>query len=178
MKSMLFPAFVLCMLLSLVVAQAACSAEHAVAVGYGFGVLNTNKRTARIEGGRNYDYFQASYLYERPCRYPNTTVLLEPFAAYVNRPNDGADIGFTVGIKWYPFTSGRGLYFSPQAGMAYTTIKFEEQGTHLLFVLQGALGFRYGNFFVEDRFKHYSNGHTASPNRSVHSNIVVVGMYF
>jgi hypothetical protein len=178
MKSFSFSALALCMLLSIVFAQTAASEDHAVTAGYGFGLLNTNKRTAKMEGGKNYDYFRASYLYERPSHYPNVRIVIEPFAAYVNRPNDGLDIGFTVGIKWYPFASGKGFYVSPQAGMAYTTINFEEQGTHLLFILEGALGFRYGNFFVEDRFKHYSNGHTASPNRSVHSNIVVVGMYF
>jgi hypothetical protein len=147
-------------------------------VGYGFGALNIHKHTMRIEGGRDYDFFQTSYLYERPCHHPKVAVVLEPFAAYINRPNTGVDVGFNAGIKWYPFDPGKGLYLSPQTGIAYTTIGFKEQGTHLLFILQATLGYRYKNLFIEDRFKHYSNGRTASPNRSVHSNIIVVGMYF
>lgn len=178
MKRSLFLAFTLCVLVSLMLPPVSFSADHAVTVGYGFGALNINKHIMRIEGGKDYDFFQASYLYERPCHYPNVAVILEPFAAYINRPYDGADVGLNAGIKWYPFDSGRGLYLSPGTGIAYTTIKFEEQGTHLLFILQASVGYRYKNMFIEDRFKHYSNGRTASPNRSVHSNTVVVGMYF
>lgn len=176
MKSLV--ASMLCMLLLLMFSPAAFAADHAITVGYGFGALNIRKHTMRIEGGRDYDFFQASYLYERPCHYPNVAVIVEPFAAYINRPNTGVDVGVNAGIKWYPFDPGKGLYLSPQTGIAYTTIKFKEQGTHLLFVLQASLGYRYKNLFIEDRFKHYSNGRTASPNRSVHSNIVVIGMYF
>lgn len=179
MKVILFSAVILSLLSSVMPLPVAMAAEHAVTVGYGFGAFNTNKRTMKIEGGRSYDFFQVSYLYEKPSRYPNVAAFFEPFAAYVNRPETGADIGFNAGIKWYPFGSSTGgLYFGPQIGAAYTTIKFEEQGTHLLFILQATLGFRYKNLFIEDRFKHYSNGATASPNRSVHSNIIVVGMYF
>lgn len=170
--------FILVMLLLLTFVPPAGSAEHAIAAGYGFGFLNVHKRTLHIEGERKYDFFQASYLYERPCHYPKVALVLEPFAAYINRPNDGMDVGLNAGIKWYPFGPGNGFYISPQTGLAYTTIKFKEQGTHLLFVLQATFGYRYKDFFIEDRFKHYSNGHTADPNRSVHANIVVVGMYF
>ena len=178
MKSLLFPAVVLSMLFSVMLLPVAQAAEHAVTVGYGFGALNINKQMMKIEGGRSYDFFQVSYLYERPYRHPKVALILEPFTAYVNRPESGVDIGFNGGIKWYPFDSGTGLYLSPQVGMAYTTIKFNEQGTHLLFILQATLGFRYKNLFIEDRFRHYSNGATAAPNRAVHANIVVVGMYF
>jgi hypothetical protein len=176
----LFPLSLLAplLILSLALPPAAVRAEHAATVGYGFGFLNPNKRTLHIEGGRLYDFFQATYLYERPCHYPKVAILFEPFVAYINRPTDGVDFGFNSGIKWYPFNPAQGLYLSPQVGMAYTTIGFKEQGTHLLFILQAAVGYRHGNLFVENRFKHYSNGRTASPNRSVHSNIIAVGMYF
>lgn len=177
MKMLLVSAFILCMLFPPMF-PAIEAAEHAVTAGYGFGALNIHKHLMKIEGGKNYDFFQTSYLYERPCHHPKVAVVFEPFAALINRPSAGVDVGFNIGIRWYPFDSGKGLYLSPQTGMAYTSIKFHEQGTHLLFILQATLGFRYKNFFVEDRFKHYSNGHTASPNRSVHSNVVAVGMYF
>ena len=63
-------------------------------------------------------------------------------------------------------------------GVAYTTIAFEEQGTHFLFILQAGLGLRYENFFIENRLRHYSNGGTESPNRSVHASIMTFGYYF
>ncbi len=62
--------------------------------------------------------------------------------------------------------------------MAYTSIGFKEQGTHLLFILQGGVGYRYKSFFVEDRVRHYSNGGTARPNWSVNSNILSIGTNF
>lgn len=173
----IFSAVILSILSSVMFLPLAQAAERAVTVGYGFGALN-DEQIQRTEGGRCYDFFQVSYLYEKPWHHPKVAVILEPFTAYVNHPESGVDIGFNGGIKWYPFDSGTGLYLSPQVGMAYTTIKFKEQGTHLLFILQAALGFRYKNLFIEDRFRHYSNGSTASPNRSVHANIVVAGMYF
>lgn len=173
-----FSTLLLIVLLTITLAHSAISAEHAVTVGYGFGFLNVHKRSLRIEGGRNYDFFQGSYLYERPSHYPKVAVVFEPFGAYINRPNDGVDVGLNSGLKWYPFEAGKGFYVSPQVGIAYTTIKFKEQGTHLLFILQATFGYRYKNFFIEDRFKHYSNGATADPNRSVHSNIIVLGTYF
>ncbi|HAR97128.1 MAG TPA: hypothetical protein DCR97_14375 [Deltaproteobacteria bacterium] len=61
------------------------------------------------------------------------------------------------------FRRRRGLYLGPQIGVAYTTIKFEEQGTHLLFLLEATLGFRYEGLFVENGFRHYSKAATASP---------------
>lgn len=156
----------------------AAAGEHAATVAYGFGAFNIQSQVLKIEGKQNYDFFQVSYLYERPFRNRNVALVVEPFAAFVNRPDYGVDGGFTVGVKWYPFAPGKGLYLGPQVGAAYTSVKFQEQGTHLLFILQATIGFRFGDFFIEDRFKHYSNGSTEEPNRSVHSNLIVVGVYF
>ncbi|MGD9576956.1 MAG: acyloxyacyl hydrolase [Syntrophorhabdus sp.] len=63
-------------------------------------------------------------------------------------------------------------------GSAYTSINFKEQGTHFLFILHAGLGYKWNDFFGENRFKHYSNGSTATPNRSINANIIMVGMYF
>ena len=63
-------------------------------------------------------------------------------------------------------------------GMAYTTVGFQEQGTHLLFILQGGVGYRYKNFFVEDMIRHYTNAGIATPDSSVNSNILSVGTFW
>jgi hypothetical protein len=82
-------------------------------------------------------------------------------------------------FRYYPFIERRGgLFLDIGAGAAYTSVAFHEQRTHLLGILIGGIGFRYNNFFVTDRLKHYSNGGTAAPNRSVNSNVISVGMYF
>jgi len=163
----------------LVCAISSFSAEQAMSVGYGFGFLNPRKSTGHIQGGQMYDFFQVAYLYERASGLKNLDVTAQPWAAYVNRPNDGADVGFNLGIRYYPIRKDDWRPFlSAGVGAAYTTIGFEEQGTHFDFILQAGFGLRYKNFFIEDTFRHYSNGGTASPNRSVHANIVTVGYYF
>jgi Lipid A 3-O-deacylase (PagL) len=156
------------------------SAEQAISAGYGFGFLNLHKQTGHIQGGEMYDFFQMAYLYERGFWLKNLTAVAQPWAAIVNRPNDGADVGFDLGIRYYPIKHEEGWspFVSAGVGMAYTTIGFEEQGTHFLFILQAGVGVRYKRFFIEDTLRHYSNGHTASPNRSVHANIISVGYYF
>ncbi len=81
--------------------------------------------------------------------------------------------------RWYPSNRARsGLFLDLGAGASYTSISFQERGTHLLGVLVGGIGVRYKTFFIEDRLRHYSNGHTSYPNRSVNANITSVGMYF
>jgi Lipid A 3-O-deacylase (PagL) len=155
------------------------SAEQGLSAGYGFAFLNPGKRTGHLQDSKQYDFFQLTYTYERDTGLKNLAILAEPWAAYVNRPADGADVGFNLGIKYYLTKNERWRPFvTAGVGIAYTTIRFEEQGTHLLFALQAGVGFRYKNFFIEDRMRHYSNGQTAYPNRSVHANIIAVGYYF
>ena len=173
-----------CLLLSLSLLPSFCplmkgyAAEQSLSVGYGFAALNQSLTTGRIEGGKNYDFFQFAYLYEIPF-WSELSLALEPFAATVNRPESGLDAGFDVLARWYPCNLGASrLFVDLGAGVAYTTIHFEEQGTHLLGVLAVGIGLRYKQFFIEDRLRHYSNGDTASPNRAVDANIVSVGMYF
>lgn len=154
------------------------SAEQSISVGYGFGLLNQDGKSKQLEGGKTYDFIQALYSYERPVTQ-RFSVLVEPFVAFVNRPTDGLDAGIYASGRYYIINSSPArLYFSLGGGMAYTSVAFKEQGPHLLFALQGSIGVVYKGFFLENRFRHYSNGDTSSPNRSVHANIVSVGMYF
>ena len=152
--------------------------EQGLTFGYGFAALNNQTATGEVEGGKTYDFLQVAYFYENPY-WKKASFVVEPFAAYINRPDAGVDAGFDLLLRWHPFNSApNGLFFDVGAGTAYTSISFEEQGTHLLGILAAGIGFRYGNFFIEDRLRHYSNGNTAFPNRSVDANIASVGMYF
>jgi hypothetical protein len=170
----------LLLIAALAVPATGICADHGFSIGYGVAALCPHLHIGRIEGGSYFDFFQATYLYERPCGdYRRLAVFFEPFAVYVNRPHENVDLGFYTGLKYYPFDRGEhGLFFSAGTGMAYTTMKFQEQGTHLLFTLEASVGYRFGRFYVEDMMRHYSNGATTSPNRSVHANILSVGVYF
>ena len=125
------------------------AADEGLSIGYGLAALNWEKQVGRIEGGRDYDFSQITFLYERPFQgYTPLALFVEPFASYVNRPFAGLDGGVYVGLKLYPLSQERrGLYIIGGTGTAYTTIKFKEQGTHQLFTVEGGIGYRYGRFF-------------------------------
>jgi len=168
------------MLIVVCAAAPAYAVEQAVTLGYGIAALNPDLHFGRIEGGRNYDFVQVTYLVERPCTdYRPLAVFIEPFASYVNRPDQGVDLGLFTGLKYCFYGDGqKGLFLTAGTGLVYTTEGFKEQGTHLDFTLEAGVGYRFGRFFIEDRLRHYSNGGTASPNRSVDANVLSVGLYF
>jgi len=153
--------------------------DYGLSLGYGFAALNKDRSTGKVEGGKSYSFIQAVFLYEKPLSQKELALVVEPFASYVDKPNSGTDVGFDLGLKYYPFrTQKGGLYLTAGPGMAYTSVGFQEQGTHLLFMLQGGIGYRYKNLFIEDRFRNYSNWGTASPNSSINANIITLGTYF
>lgn len=150
-----------------------------VSVGYGFGFLNKDAGPGELSDAHgHYDFVQVSYALEQPL-YQKLVFLAEPFVAFVNRPVDGMDAGVGLSLKYY-FSKDRkrSFFVTAGTGAAYTTVAFSEQGTHMLYILQGGVGYRWNRFFVEDRFRHYSNANTASPNRSVNANIINIGMLF
>lgn len=155
----------------------AFGSESALMLGYGFGEWNGSS-TGRIENGFHYDYMGLSYIYEK--QFTRKIILgLEPFANIDFRPKTGLDLGCSVNAKYYLSNEAKdGFYLTAGIGGAYTSIRFQEQGTHMLFILHGGFGYRTGSVFIENRFFHYSNGGLARPNRSVNSNTVRVGYYF
>ena len=153
------------------------ASENNLSVGYGFALWSGKHTVGRIAEGP-YNFVQASYSYEMPI---SQKWLIEagPFLAYVMNPNDGVDVGVNLGIKAYPFSKDHsGFFLTLGTGGAYSTIAFAEQAKHEFFILQGSIGYRYKTFFIEDRYRHYSNGGTSSPNRSINANIISLGMYF
>jgi len=155
-----------------------CSAENAVSVGYGFGMWNGSDM-GYLENGRPCDYAILSYLNERLLT-ERIALVLEPFVKVVNRPVSGIDLGFSLSARSYLPELARHstLYLTAGAGAAYTSVNFQEQGTHGLFVLLGGVGYRRDRAFVEAQFHHYSNGGLTKPNRSLNSGLLRVGWYF
>lgn len=155
-----------------------CFSEDAVSFGYGLGAWN-GTGTGHTENKKYYDYAVFSYIHEKPF---NSVVALglEPFLGVVNRPDNGLELGAKLYIKAYlpKLAAGKRLYIVAGTGAAYTSIHFKEQGTHGLFILQGGIGYRQRDIFIEMLFHHYSNGGLANPNRSVNSNLIKVGYYY
>jgi len=166
------------LLVFLLLPSTAFAGEHAVSLGYGIGILNSGTSIGHVEGGDNYNFTQVTYLYEEPY-WKRGSVAIEPFAAYVAKPDAGVDVGFSLLLRWYPFNGNhRGAYVDLGAGTAYTSVAFPRQGTHFLGILAGGLGYKNDAYFVQARFRHYSNGNTAHPNESVNAGIVSVGWFF
>ncbi len=154
-----------------------CHADNGLSVGYGFGFLNEGMRGIQTRDG-NYDYLQVRYLYERSLS-EKTNLALEPFVTYLNRPEDNLEGGVFLLLRAYPKGTGKeGFYLTGGGGPMYTGWAYSGQGSHLLFGLTAGVGYRWKQYFLEERFVHYSNGGTASPNRSLNSSVFSVGVYF
>jgi len=144
-----------------------------VSAGYGFAFLNPERKIYRLRDTKGlYDFYHVSLAKEHPI-YSQISIVAEPFIVYQARPDDGLDFGFTISGKYY---MTKNFYVHVGVGIAYTTYGFKEQGTHLPFILQGGIGYRWKRFFIEDRFKHYSNGGISRPNTSINSNIILIGV--
>ncbi|HEY3278013.1 MAG TPA: hypothetical protein VGJ94_15450, partial [Syntrophorhabdaceae bacterium] len=126
----------LALLLCLAVYSAPCHAEQqTLSVGYGLGIFNNSSQIGHLWRNDYYDFAQVAYGIEKQLR-GKFNLLAEPFVAYVNRPNAGVDVGLSLNGKYYlGETNHRGFFFVVGAGVAYTSVKFEEQGTHFLGIL-------------------------------------------
>jgi hypothetical protein len=173
----LWHSIALMMLILLVVTTGSYAADNGLAVGYGFGFLNSGMRGIQIRDG-NYDYLQIRYIREAPL-FSHLNWVIEPYISYINRPKEGVDGGFSLLMKAYLDKEGKhGFYGVGGAGVQYTSMGYSGQGTHLLGSLECGFGYRWDKLFIEDRFVHYSNGGTAEPNRSLNSNVIYFGLYF
>ncbi len=152
--------------------------QQAISIGYGLATLNPSSDLGHLEEGDYYDFAQITYTYEKLLS-GKFNLVLEPFVGIVNRPTSGLDIGIAIGGRYYfGQRNYRGFFATVSAGGAYTTVNFEEQGTHGLFILQGGIGYKWEKLFVESKFRHYSNGGLSSPNKSINATIVGMGFTF
>ncbi len=157
---------------------AASAQNNGVSVGYGFSFLTPSQEMGEVKGDRKYNFEHFTYFHQWSL-FRNGYLVLEPFMAYVNQPESGLEFGLSFLLRYFIKTSERtSLFGNLGVGGAHTTIRFEEQGTKNFFVLSAGIGFKWGNFFIENRFRHYSNAHLATPNDSVNGNIIMIGMYF
>jgi len=153
--------------------------QQAISIGYGLAAYNNHSSDlGHVRNGDYYDFALITYSYEKLLS-GTFNLVVEPYVGIVNRPASGLDIGVTIGGRYYfGQMNYRGLFATISAGGVYTTVDFEEQGTHGLFVLQGGIGYKWEKLFVESKFRHYSNGGLASPNRSINAGIVGLGFTF
>jgi hypothetical protein len=166
-----------CLFLLLLPCHGSAQNTSGISIGYGFGLLSSHKVIGHIEEG-HYNFVHISYQYQRSLNEV-LSLLIEPFSSYTFTPQEGIDFGITLSLKYNFYKKKQnGFFLTIGGGSTYTSINFKEQGTHLLFILHSGLGYKWKNFFVENRFKHYSNGSTATPNRSINANIIMVGIYF
>lgn len=152
--------------------------QQAISVGYGLAAFNKSSDLGHLENSRYYDFVQITYSYEKLLS-GKFNLVAEPFVGIVNRPVSGVDVGVAIGGRYYFGEKNyQGLFATISAGGVYTSVAFEEQGTHGLFVLQGGLGYKWEKVFLEGKFRHYSNGGLAYPNRSINAGILGVGFTF
>ena len=123
-----------------VLADRGICGENAFSVGYGFAAFNLQRQTGKLEGGKRYD-FEWYRTHTKDPFYGKGWSCWSWYAAYVQDPTNGTDFGVGIGFKYYPFNKDKndGFFMTAGTGMAYSTIGFEEQGTHLFFIGQGGL---------------------------------------
>ena len=152
--------------------------QQAISIGYGLAAFNNSSDLGHLMNGGYYDFVQITYSYEKLLS-GKFNLVVEPFVGIVNRPASGLDVGAAIGGRYYFGEKNyQGLFATISAGGVYTSVAFEEQGTHGLFVLQGGLGYKWEKLFLEGKFRHYSNGGLAHPNKSINAAILGVGFTF
>jgi len=147
--------------------------NNGVSVGYGFGLFNNAQGVGNGDNRQEYRFFQGAYFHEFSI-LRNLFFVAEPYLAYTSEPDRGIDVGLGLFFRYYLDH----LFFSAGSGGAYSSIDFKEQANHYFFILQVGVGYKWKDFFIEDRFRHYSNAGLASPNRSVNANIISIGYLF
>lgn len=155
--------------------------NNGFSVGYGLGFLSPHYTFGEIQGesdGRSYNFLQL-YLFRDVHLYKNLFLTIEPSLAYILRPKAAVEPGVNLLFKiYFSRKEGNSFFLSGGGGGVYSTLGYREQGTQFMFVLQGAVGYKWGNFFIENRFRHYSNAHLATPNRSINADIISIGFLF
>jgi Lipid A 3-O-deacylase (PagL) len=170
--------FVLLLVFAVLSPFSASAQNNGVSVGYGFGLLNPHQAFGKVEEERRYDFGHLAYFHQWQL-VRGLYFLAEPFLAYNSNPESKWDVGLNTFLRYYVQTSrNTSLFGNIGAGVAHTGVDFKEQGTHYLFSLAGGIGFKWDRFFIENRFRHYSNAGLATPNTSVHANIIMVGVFF
>ena len=108
---------------------------------------------------------------------------LEPFLAYVNRPESNGEAGCIFFVK-YRFMRGRfEPYIKAGSGIVFLTQDTSEQSTIFNFASQFGVGVSYrisGKYSVslECRYRHVSNCGIKEPNSGIDSRIYLLGITY
>lgn len=154
--------------------------NNGLAIGYGVGAFNPHERFGNIPNDERYEFLQVSYFHQFSL-FKNGFFVLEPFVAYTYRNLYGTDVGLNLYLKynfWNWNSSQNSLYAILGTGGVITNVNFTDQGSHGLVIGQAGAGFKWDRFFIEGRYRHYSNGGFAAPNTGVDAFIVNTGFYF
>jgi lipid A 3-O-deacylase len=109
------------------------------------------------------------------------TLYFEPQINYVPSPDNDAEFGLIMGMKYaYPLTEKLSVYGCLATGPLYITVKTGDQANGLNFGSYVGAGVQY---FVQTdtalnlgyRLRHVSNANLRSPNPGIDSNFLVVG---
>jgi hypothetical protein len=171
-------AMLLMVLFLLLAPIAAWAQNNGLSIGFGFSFLTPQEDIGKVKEDRSYNFEHLAYFHQFSI-FRNGYIILEPFVALVNKPETGLEFGATLSFRYHIPTSERtSLFFNVGGGGAHSTIDFLEQGTRNFFILAGGIGFKWGDFFIENRFRHYSYAHLATPNVSVNADIIMIGFNF
>ncbi len=106
--------------------------------------------------------------------------IFEPFASYVISPENNAEVGFNLLLK-FSFLIYENLYFSIKggAGIVYTTQHTYREGSQYDFTPQIGASLKYElrnglSFGFEYRFRHMSNAGSKHPNSGLEMNLYLI----
>ena len=74
---------------------AASAQNNGVSIGYGFSFLTPNQGIGKVKEDRPYHFENFAYFHQWSM-LRNGSIALEPFVAYVNKPETGLEFGATL----------------------------------------------------------------------------------
>jgi len=108
--------------------------------------------------------------------------MLEPFINTIISPSKNVEAGNNFVFKYsHPVIGRISLYLEGGAGLMYTTLHTEEQGTQFNFTQQvgGGISFLFAKnkaLNLGYRYRHFSNAHIKEPNKGIDVDGFLVGI--
>jgi hypothetical protein len=155
--------------------------------GYGLAKLRYHEGDYRIVPFfLDFDSDLKPLIEKKGINYPGLLqFVIEPFASYISRPRNNAEIGNNFGVKigLVPDNWKIQPYFKVGVGAMYLTQHFKEQATQFNFDEFAGLGLNY--FFTKNvaltfeyRYRHISNACIKEPNDGIGTNIWLCGVSY
>jgi lipid A 3-O-deacylase len=155
--------------------------EIGIGSGYAWGTMKQTAGDFVAVPGFVRIGFDMNPLLGMQARKSTVQLAFEPFVNTVTKPSHGVEAGLDLFVRYlYPVSPGVKLVAEVGSGPMYLSIDTEEQGrAGFNFLNQFGLGTRVAvskecAFTLGYRFRHLSNGGTASPNFGINSNAIVL----